>query len=60
MDAIFLEPIKDVIFNCNCGWSGSELELDILHLSESNLICCPICHNDDVRVSNDNQLKKVG
>mgnify|MGYP005988172249 CR=1 FL=1 len=51
-----LEPIKDVLFNCSCGWHGSELDLDVLTLSRVNLVCCPICQNDDVRVDNE-QLK---
>ena len=52
MDAIFLEPIKDVIFDCSCGWFGSELDLDVLYHSDANLICCPVCLNDDVRPVN--------
>jgi len=55
MDAIFFENIKDVLFNCTCGWVGSELELDILTHSAENLVCCPACHNDDVRVLNENK-----
>ena len=49
--------VKDVFFNCSCGWHGSELDLDIISLSSVDLVCCPNCHNDDVRVVN--ELKQV-
>ncbi len=55
MEAIFSENIKDVLFDCFCGWSGTELELDILTFSRENLVCCPKCKNDDVRVSNEKE-----
>jgi len=53
MEAILFEPIKDVTFSCFCGWVGSELELDILTNYRINLVCCPVCLNDDVRLVND-------
>ncbi len=43
--------IKDVMFHCSCGWVGSEMELDVM--TKVNMVCCPICHNDDVRVLNE-------
>ena len=53
MDAIFFTNFRDVQFTCNCcGWIGSELELDVLIGIELNLVCCPTCQNDDVRVMN--------
>lgn len=52
MEASFFEPVKDVMFNCFCGWQGSELELDVITNIDSNLVCCPVCENDDVRVVN--------
>ena len=56
MDVIsFPTDVKQVEFTCFCGWVGTELELDILTLSTTNMICCPLCHNDDVRVNNDDE-----
>lgn len=52
MDATFLEDVKDTQFTCLCGWVGTELELDVLTHSLENLVCCPACQNDDVRVLN--------
>lgn len=43
--------IKEVMFHCSCGWQGSEMELDVM--TKINMVCCPICHNDDVRVLNE-------
>jgi len=55
MDAIFFEQLKDILFNCDlCGWVGSELDLDVLTSFDNNLVRCPRCTNDDVRVLNDN------
>jgi len=50
MDAIFFENVKDVLFNCSCGWVGSELELDVVTNFDNNLVCCPLCSSLDVRV----------
>ena len=56
MDAVLFSPcIKAVEFTCLCGWAGDETELDILTLSGSNLVCCPCCKNDDVRVLNEKE-----
>lgn len=45
---------KEVQFTCTCcDWVGSELALDVLVKAELNLVCCPVCQNDDVRVIND-------
>jgi len=46
---------KEVIFTCSCGWTGIESDLD---LSIFDMVCCPVCHNDDVRVLNDAQVSK--
>ena len=55
MDVVSLEPVqvKDACFTCVCGWIGSELELDVLTFNRINLVCCPVCSNDDVRVKNE-------
>jgi len=54
MDAFFPE-FKEEIFTCSCGWTGQESDLD---LSIFEMVCCPLCKNDDVRVLNN--IKKVG
>tara|TARA_R110000823_G_scaffold129297_5_gene256962 strand:+ start:355 stop:507 length:153 start_codon:yes stop_codon:yes gene_type:complete len=48
MDAFFPEFIEE-IFTCSCGWTGTESDLD---LTIFEMVCCPICKNDDVRVLN--------
>lgn len=44
--------VKDSLFNCSCGWMGTELDLDVITSFDNNLVCCPSCQNDDVRVLN--------
>jgi hypothetical protein len=56
MDVIFFTPAlqKEILFSCtSCGWVGSETELDFITSFNNNLVCCPVCFNDDVRVFND-------
>ncbi|MGL1956079.1 MAG: hypothetical protein OCD00_02010 [Colwellia sp.] len=49
--------VEDVLFTCNsCGWVGSELELDVISNFDNNLVCCPSCPSDDVRVFNDQKV----
>lgn len=50
IDSILSAPISDVLFNCKCGWIGSELELNIVTYFEFNLVCCPSCQNLDVNI----------
>jgi len=50
----YSESVKDTLFTCLCGWTGSELDLDLITHITSGLVCCPVCKNDDVRVQNDN------
>jgi len=58
MDAIFFEFVfnKEILFSCECGWVGCETELDVLSNSSINLVCCPSCKNDDVRIFNENKV----
>jgi len=52
---ITIERVKSVLFNCNlCGWIGSELEIDVISSFDNDLVCCPCCSNDDIRVFNEN------
>jgi len=54
MDAIILFDYKNHTYSCEaCGWSGSEVELDVVTKISMNLVCCPDCKNDDVRVINE-------
>jgi Zn finger protein HypA/HybF involved in hydrogenase expression len=62
MDAIILFDYKAYEFTCDsCDWVGTELELDVVSKIDMNLVCCPLCQSDDVRVLNDNneQAKAV-
>ena len=59
MDAIILSDYKNYNYSCSsCGWSGSENDLDVVTKISMNLVCCPDCKNDDVRIVNEH--KKVG
>ncbi|MDX2367543.1 MAG: hypothetical protein QNK36_03935 [Colwellia sp.] len=55
MDAIILFDYKNYTYSCDdCDWEGTELELDVVSKIEMNLVCCPLCQSDDVRVLNEN------
>ncbi len=55
MDAIILFDYKVYQFTCDsCNWVGTELELDVVSKIDMNLVCCPLCKSDDVRVLNEN------
>jgi len=55
MDAIILFDYKTYEFTCDsCEWIGTELELDVVSKIDLNLVCCPLCQSDDVRVFNEN------
>jgi len=51
----FLSEFIEEIFTCSCGWTGEQTDLDVTNF---NMVCCPFCKNDDVRVLNEKQ--KVG
>lgn len=54
MDAIILFDYKNYTYSCAaCGWSGSEVDLDVVTKISMNLVCCPDCKNDDVRIINE-------
>lgn len=54
MDAIILFDYKNYTYCCDdCNWSGTELELDVVSKIDLNLVCCPSCKSDDVRVLNE-------
>lgn len=54
MDAITLFDYKNYIYGCeSCSWSGTEVELDVVSKIDMNLVCCPKCKSDDVRIVND-------
>jgi len=53
MDDINLSDYKKCFYSCEiCEWAGTELELDVVSKIDVNLICCPNCKNDDVRIIN--------
>lgn len=54
MDAVFLYDYKNYNFSCEaCGWSGNESDVDVVTKIHTNMICCPDCKNDDIRIVND-------
>lgn len=54
MEALILFDYKNYDYSCDsCGWSGTEIDLDVVTKIHLNLVCCPACKNDDVRVVND-------
>lgn len=54
MDAYILHDNKEYVYSCDgCDWVGTELDLDIVTKIDLNLVCCPDCKNDDVRVVNE-------
>lgn len=54
MDALILFDYRQYNYSCAaCGWSGSEVELDVVTKISLNLVCCPDCKNDDVRIINE-------
>jgi Zn finger protein HypA/HybF involved in hydrogenase expression len=58
MDAVILFDHKNYVYSCeSCDWVGTEVELDLVTKIDMNLVCCPHCKNDDVRVVN--ELPKV-
>ena len=61
MDAIILFENKVYQFTCDiCDWVGTELELDVVSKIDMNMVCCPLCQSDDVRVDNEeNNFLKV-
>lgn len=54
MEAVILFDYKNYTYSCDeCNWSGSENELDVVSKIDMNLVCCPNCKSDDVRVVNE-------
>ncbi len=59
MDTVFfadLKKITNIEFYCfTCGWHGGESKLrkKISQDPEISMVCCPACHNEDVRVYNE-------
>ena len=53
MDAIPFLDNKKYTYSCeDCKWVGSELELDVISLVHLDMVSCPHCQSDDVRVVN--------
>lgn len=45
----FSPLVYETCFTCRCGWSGTETDLDVLTYIDTNLVCGPVCKNDDVK-----------
>jgi len=57
MEALILFDYKNYTFSCSdCSWFGDESELDVVSKIDMNLVCCPLCLSDDVRVFNQQKL----
>lgn len=51
-----ISAVTEVQYTCAvCAWVGSEIELDVLTFTEFNMVCCPMCNCNDVRVVNQDE-----